>query len=283
MLLKMENILKTYGDFTMNCSLELQPGYITGLIGPNGAGKTTVFKSALGLISLDQGAVTVFGKPFDQLSLKDKQDMGVVLADSGFSGYLTIQNIARVMKNLYQLFDQDRFIKKCRESGLPLNKKVKDMSAGMKARVKVLAAMSHEARLLILDEPTAGLDVLAREELLDTIREYMEPGDRSILISSHISTDLEQLCDDLYLIDNGTIVLHEETDVLLGSYGLLKATEEQYSQLDKSYILCRKKEAYGYRLLTDKISYYRENKPEIVMEKGSVDEVITMMIRGERL
>jgi len=283
MLLKMENILKTYGDFTMNCSLELQPGYITGLIGPNGAGKTTVFKSALGLISLDQGAVTVFGKPFDQLSLKDKQDMGVVLADSGFSGYLTIQDIARVMKNLYQLFDQDRFIKKCRECGLPLNKKVKDMSAGMKARVKVLAAMSHEARLLILDEPTAGLDVLAREELLDTIREYMEPGDRSILISSHISTDLEQLCDDLYLIDNGTIVLHEETDVLLGSYGLLKATEEQYSQLDKSYILCRKKEAYGYRLLTDKISYYRENKPEIVMEKGSVDEVITMMIRGERL
>ncbi len=283
MLLKMENVQKTYGDFTMNCSLELQPGYITGLIGPNGAGKTTVFKSALGLISLDQGAVTVFGKPFDQLSLKDKQDMGVVLADSGFSGYLTIQDIARVMKNLYQLFDQDLFIKKCRESGLPLKKRVKDMSAGMKARVKVLAAMSHEARLLILDEPTAGLDVLAREELLDTIREYMEPGDRSVLISSHISTDLEQLCDDLYLIDNGTIVLHEETDVLLGSYGLLKATEEQYSELDKSYILCRKKEAYGYRLLTDKISYYRENKPEIVMEKGSVDEVITMMIRGERL
>ncbi|RFZ76150.1 ABC transporter ATP-binding protein [Lacrimispora amygdalina] len=282
-MLKMENIQKTYGDFTMNCSLELQPGYITGLIGPNGAGKTTVFKSALGLISLDQGAVTVFGKPFDQLSLKDKQDMGVVLADSGFSGYLTIQDIARVMKNLYQLFDQDLFIKKCRESGLPLKKRVKDMSAGMKARVKVLAAMSHEARLLILDEPTAGLDVLAREELLDTIREYMEPGDRSVLISSHISTDLEQLCDDLYLIDNGTIVLHEETDVLLGSYGLLKATEEQYSELDKSYILCRKKEAYGYRLLTDKISYYRENKPEIVMEKGSVDEVITMMIRGERL
>ena len=283
MLLKMENIQKTYGDFTLNCSLELQPGYITGLIGPNGAGKTTVFKSALGLISLDQGAVTVFGKPFDQLSLKEKQDMGVVLADSGFSGYLTIQDIARIMKNMYQSFDQDRFMKKCRESGLPLNKRVKDMSAGMKAKVKILTAMSHEARLLILDEPTAGLDVLAREELLDAIREYMEPGDRSILISSHISTDLEQLCDDLYLIHNGMIVLHEETDVLLGSYGLLKATEEQYLELDKSYILCRKKEAYGYRLLTDKISYYRENKPEIVMEKGSVDEVITMMIRGERL
>lgn len=283
MLLEMENIQKTYGDFTLNCSLKLEPGYITGLIGPNGAGKTTLFKSALGLISLDQGKVTVFEKPFDQLSPKDRQNMGVVLAESGFSGYLTIQDITRIMKNLYQSFDQERFIKKCRESGLPLNKRVKDLSAGMKGKVKVLAAMSHEARLLILDEPTAGLDVLAREELLDTIREYMEPGDRSILISSHISTDLEQLCDDLYLIDHGNIVLHEETDVLLGSYGLLKVTEEQDRKLDKRYILRRKKEAYGYRLLTDKISFYRENQPEIIMEKGSVDEVITMMIRGERL
>ena len=283
MLLEMENIQKTYGDFTLNCSLKLQSGYITGLIGTNGAGKTTLFKSALGLITLDQGEVKIFDKPFSELSPKDRQDMGVVLADSGFSGYLTIQDIAKIMKNMYQLFDQDRFFKKCREAGLPLNKRGKDLSAGMKARVRVLAAMSHEARLLILDEPTAGLDVLAREELLDSIREYMEPGDRSILISSHISTDLEQLCDDLYLIDHGNIVLHEETDVLLGSYGLLKVTEEQEQKLDKRYILRRKKEAYGYRLLTDKIGFYRESQPEFVMEKGSVDEVITMMIRGERL
>ena len=283
MLLEMENIQKTYGDFTLNCSLKLQPGYITGLIGTNGAGKTTLFKSALGLITLDQGEVKIFDKPYSQLTLMERQDMGVVLADSGFSGYLTIQDIAKIMKNMYQLFDQDRFLKKCRESGLPLNKRGKDLSAGMKAKVRVLAAMSHEAKLLILDEPTAGLDVLAREELLDSIREYMEPGDRSILISSHISTDLEQLCDDLYLIDHGNIVLHEETDVLLGSYGLLKVTEEQEQKLDKRYILRRKKEAYGYRLLTDKIGFYRESQPEIVMEKGSVDEVITMMIRGERL
>ncbi|MDK2965427.1 MAG: type transport system ATP-binding protein [Lacrimispora sp.] len=283
MLLKLENIQKTYGDFTLNCSLDLQPGYITGLIGPNGAGKTTVFKSALGLITLDEGTVSIFGKPINQLSLRERQDMGVVLADSGFSGYLTVQDITRIMKSLYQSFDSEWFINKCRESGLPLGKRMKEFSTGMKARVKVLAAMSHKARLLILDEPTAGLDVLAREELLDTIREYMEPGDRSILISSHISTDLEQLCDDLYLINEGAIVLHEETDALLGGYGLLKVTQEQYQNLDKKYIIRQKKDTFGYRLLTDKIQYYRDNQPEIIMEKGSVDEVITMMIRGERL
>lgn len=283
MLLQLKNVQKTYGDFRLDCSLDLKPGYITGLIGQNGAGKTTIFKSALGLISIDGGTITVLGKSLNQLSIEDRQDIGVVLSDSGFSGYLTIRDIIRIMNQLYESFDPEEFVKKCKASGLPLDKQLKEFSAGMKARVKVLAAMSHNARLLILDEPTAGLDVLAREELLDSIREYMEAGDKSILISSHISTDLEHLCDDLYFIDQGKMVLHEETDVLLGSYGLLKVTEEQYKTLDKKHILCRKKEPYGYRILTNQIGFYRENEPGLVMEKGSVDEVITMMLRGERL
>lgn len=144
-------------------------------------------------------------------------------------------------------------------------------------------ALSHEARLLILDEPTAGLDVLAREEILDLLREYMIPGDRSILISSHISSDLEGLCDDLYLINQGQILLHEETDVLLGDYGLLKVTEEQYQTLDRSRLLRRKRESFGYRLLTNQKRFYLENAPELTMEKGSIDEVMTMMIRGEAI
>ena len=283
MLLQLKNVQKTYGDFTLDCSLDLQPGYITGLIGQNGAGKTTIFKTALGLISIDSGTITVLGKSLDQLSIEERQNIGVVLADSGFSGYLTVRDIIRIMDHLYESFDPEEFIKKCKASSLPLDKQLKEFSAGMKARVKVLAAMSHNARLLILDEPTAGLDVLAREELLDSIREYMEAGDKSILISSHISTDLEHLCDDLYFIDHGKMVLHEDTDVLLGSYGLLKVTAEQYETLDKKHILCRKKESYGYRVLTNEIGFYRENEPALIMEKGSVDEVITMMLRGERL
>lgn len=133
-----------------------------------------------------------------------------------------------------------------------------------------------------IDEPTAGLDVLARDEMLTMLREYMETEGRSILISSHISSDLEDFCDDIYMIDDGNIVMHEETDTLLNEYGLLKVSEEQYEKLDKSYIIRSKKENFGYSCLTNEKQFYEENYPDVVIEKGSIDELIMMMIRGER-
>ena len=137
-------------------------------------------------------------------------------------------------------------------------------------------------KLLILDEPTAGLDVIARDELLELLREFMEKEeDRAILISSHISSDLETLCDDLYMIHDGKIILHEDTDVLLGDYALLKLDDTQYHTLDKQYLLRSKKESFGYSCLTDQKQYYIENYPNITIEKGTIDAVITMMIRGE--
>lgn len=135
-----------------------------------------------------------------------------------------------------------------------------------------------------IDEPTTGLDVLAREDLLSMLREYMEENEnRTILISSHISTDLEGLCDDLYMIDNGKVVLHEEIDTLLGQYGLLKISSEQYDTLDKNYLLRKKRESWGYACLTNQKQFYLENYPSYTMEKGSIDEVITMMIKGEKI
>ena len=145
-----------------------------------------------------------------------------------------------------------------------------------------MAAITHGAKLLLLDEPTAGLDVIARDELLDMLRTYMEQDGRAILVSSHISSDLEGLCDDIYMIDNGKIVLYEETDVLLDTYGVLKVTKEQYEKLDHTHILRHKKEEFGYSCLTDQRQFYQENYPEIAIEKGTIDELIMMMIRGER-
>ena len=211
----------------------------------------------------------------------DKEKIGVVLADSGFSGYLTIKDLIPILDNMYEKFDKNDFIKKCKNFSLPLDKKIKDFSTGMKRKLQVLAAVSHEAEVLILDEPTAGLDVVARDELLNLLREYMEKGDRSILISSHISADLEGFCDDIFMIDDGKIVMHEETDVLLSDYALLKVTNQQYQMLDKKYILRYRKENYGYSCLTNQKQFYLENYPDITVEKGNIDEVIMMMIRGE--
>lgn len=144
-------------------------------------------------------------------------------------------------------------------------------------------ALSHDAQFLILDEPTAGLDVLARDELLDVLRKYMEEDEsRSILISSHISSDLEGLCDDLYMIHNGHVIMHEETDVLLSDYAILKLDQNQYQKLDRQYILRIKKEPFGYSCLTNQKQYYLDNYPSIVVEKGNIDDVIMLMIKGEK-
>lgn len=282
-MLKIEHLKKHYDKFLLDCSLEVKSGLVTGLIGQNGAGKSTTFKAILGLISIDGGSVTIFGKDVKNFTPEDKENLGVVLSDSGFSGYLTIKDIIPVLKNLYHNFDYPFFAEQTQRFQLPLDKKIKDFSTGMKAKLKVLVAISHSAKMLILDEPTAGLDVIARDELLEMLREFMEKDEeRSILISSHISSDLESLCDDLYMIHEGKIILHEDTDVLLSDYALLKVDAKQYDNLDKQFVMRSKQEPYGYSCLTNQKQYYIDNYPKIAIEKGTIDEVITMMIRGQK-
>lgn len=280
-MLKIDHLQKQYGNFSLDCSLEVKAGCITGLIGQNGAGKSTTFKSALGLITKDGGRITLLGKDIENFTARDREDLGVVLSDSGFSGYLTPRDYIPVLKQMYHNFQEDYLTEHLHKLNLPLDKKIKEFSTGMKAKFKVLTALSHQARLLILDEPTAGLDVVARDEILEMLRNYMEAEEeRAILISSHISSDLETLCDDIYMIHNGQIVLHEDTDVLLADYALLKVDEQQYQELDSPYILKVKKEPYGYSCLTCQKQYFKENYPQIVMENGSIDKIIVTMIGG---
>ena len=283
-MLKMEHVRKNYESFSLNCSLEVKSGYVTGLIGKNGAGKSTVFKMILGLIAKDSGTIRLFDKEIQTLNDKEKQQLGVILSDSGVSGYLTIHDIIPILDHLYEHFDKSFFVKQIQRFRLPQNQKIKEFSTGMKAKLKILTAISHHAKFLLLDEPTAGLDVTARDELLDMLREFMEQDEsRSILISSHISTDLEPLCDDFYMIDEGKIIFHEDTDILLSDYALLKVTPQQYTNMDKRYILKYKKETYGYNCLTNQKQYYLENEPNIAVENGTIDDVITMMSGGAEI
>ena len=282
-MLKIDHLKKNYDNFSLDCSLELMPGCVTGLIGQNGAGKSTTFKAILGLISTDGGNITILGKDRKDFTAKDKENLGVVLSDTGFSGYLKIKDIIPILQNMYSKFDKSFFIEQLKRFQLPADQQIKEFSTGMKAKLKVLVAVSHDAKLLLLDEPTAGLDVIARDEVLEMLREFLEKDDnRSILISSHISSDLESLCDDLYMIHDGKMILHEDTDVLLSDYALLKMDAEQYHKLDKRFILRSRKETYGYSCLTNQKQYYMENFPRLVIEKGGIDEVITMMIRGNK-
>ncbi len=280
-MLRLSKVKKEYKGFQLDCTLEVQEGCVTGLIGKNGAGKSTTFKAILGLISTDGGSIEIFGKPVSEMKIRDREDIGVVMSDSGFSGYLTVRDLIPVLKSMYTNFQEEEFRRQCEKFRIPTDKKIKEFSTGMKRKLQVLAAITHEAKLLILDEPTAGLDVVARDKLLDMLRTYMEQEGRAILISSHISGDLEGICDDIYMIDEGKIVLYEETDVLLDRYGILKVTKEQYEELDQEYILRCKKEEFGYSCMTSQRQFYQENYPQITVEKGNIDELIMMMVRGE--
>lgn len=282
MLLRLNGVKKQYGNFQLDCSLQVKEGCVTGIIGANGAGKSTTFKAILGLIRVDGGEVEVLGKNGRKLNAADKQQIGVVLADQTFNEVLTIKDVLPVMGAMYPKFRKEEFRRKCEKYSLPFNKPLREFSTGMRAKFKLLAAMSYEARLLILDEPTAGLDAVVRSEVLDEMREYMEQDGRAILVSSHISSDLEGLCDDLYFIHGGKMLFHEDTDKILSDYAVLKVSEEQYRKLDQCYIMYRQKRPFGYELLTREKQFYLDHYPEIVVEKGSIDEVLLMMEKGEK-
>ena len=280
MLLKIDGLKKNYKDFSLDCSLQIKKGNVTGVIGANGAGKTTTFKAILGLIFTDGGSIEILGKDISKITKEDKMQIGTVLAETGFSTQLKVKDIIGIMKAMYPKFDEERFLKKCEYYKIPVNKLIKEFSTGTRAKLRILTAMSYEARLLILDEPTLGLDYMTRNEIIDEMRDFMENEENGILLSSHISSDLEGICDDLYFLHEGKIKLHEDTDKILSDYGVLKVSREQHKQLDEKHILFKIQTEYGFEALTNEKQYYADNYPDYVIEKGSVDQVIRFITKG---
>ena len=282
-MIVVKDLKKEYKDFELNISMEIPAGCVTGIIGQNGAGKSTTIKSILGLVRPDGGTIEIMGKDSREMKAADKEQIGTALADSGFCSEFHLEDVIKILKSMYHDFDEAFFRKQCKEQKLPMDKSLKSFSTGMKAKVRVLTAMSHKAKILILDEPTSGLDVIARNEVLDLIRDYLEEDpERSVLISSHISTDLESICDDVYFIHDGKVILHEDTDTILGQYGILKVSEEDYEKLDKQYLIGVRKDSFGYTCLTSEKMYYTENYPGIVIENGNIDEMIVLILSEKR-
>lgn len=276
-MIQINDLQKKYKGFELNVSLTIPEGTVTGLIGKNGAGKSTTIKSILGLVKPDGGSIKVLS----DAPGKNMESIGVVLSDSGFSMMLTIKDVIRILRASYKDFEEKRFCEFCSRQSLPMDKPIKEFSSGMKAKLKVISAISHNAKLLILDEPTTGLDVLARNDVLDLLRDYMaESPERSILISSHISSDLEGLCDDIYMIDRGRIIMHEDTDTLLGRYGILKMTEKEYEEIDKQYITVTQKDRMNVTCLTNEKQFYLDNYPKMVIENSSIDDIIVLTLGG---
>lgn len=281
-LITCQNVKKNYPDFTLCADIDIMPGQITGLVGCNGAGKSTLFKLMLGLIKADDGKIQVLSQDIANLPVSVKEQFGCVFSDSGFQQDFTAADVEKILAASYSGFDPDFYHRLLKQLDLPADKKLKDFSTGMLARFRMMAAISHKPNLLFLDEPTAGLDVIARDEILDLVREFMEAPDHSVLISSHNARDLESLCDDFYFIDHGKILLHETMDELLSSYAILKADDKTANEIGDEAVLARLARPYGWDLLISSRQYIQENWPEAELEKSSVDDLIEIMVLGEK-
>jgi len=247
--LEIKDLTKEYKGFKLdNLSLTLPTGCIMGLIGENGAGKSTTINSILGLKKYDHGTIKVLGQ---DMNAELKQDIGVVLDEVGIPQALNIKNVRSVMKNIYSNWDDKAFGDYVKKFSLPDNKKFSDFSKGMKMKLAIAIALSHNAKLLILDEPTSGLDPIVRDEIIDILNDFTRDEGHSILISSHIVSDLEKLCDYIAFLHKGKLMLCEEKDVLLERYRFINATEEQLSKLDPDAIKGKKTCKFSTEAIVD--------------------------------
>lgn len=264
--IEIRGLTKSYGDFTLDhLDLTLPQGTIMGLIGENGAGKSTTIKLILGMLKRDSGTITLLGKDNRENLRLTKEDIGVVLDDVGISECLTPVQVGKIMRLTFSNWDQAAYDGYLKAFNLSENKKFKDFSRGMKMKLGIAVALSHHAKLLILDEATSGLDPVVRDEILDIFCEFTRDETHSILISSHIVSDLEKICDYIAFLHKGKLILCEEKDALKDKYAIIHCTEEQLAMLDSSIIVGSKRSAYGIEALVK-----RDGLP-VGMEKSPVD------------
>lgn len=264
--IEIKNLTKKFKGFALdNVSISLPTGCIIGLIGENGAGKSTVIKSILGIIHPDSGEINIFGK---EPTAEMKNDIGVVLDEIGIPMQFNIKNVDSIMKNVFTNWNSDVFYDYIKKFNLPDKKAFKTFSKGMKMKLGIAVALSHDAKLLILDEPTSGLDPLVRDEIIDIFNDFTRDETHSILISSHIVSDLEKICDYITFIHNGKITLCEEKDILLEKYGFINTSEEVLVGLDKSAVKGKKSHKFGTEavIVRDKVPSSFDVKPVTIEE-----------------
>lgn len=281
-LITVDNIVKKYKNFTLDkVSFELESGHIYGFVGENGSGKSTTMKAISSLINLDEGHVLINGKESQDLEPEEREKLGFTLDEICLPDNLKIRLINNILKNAFENWDETLFFKYLTTFNIDVNKKIKELSKGMKAKFNIIISLCHGANILILDEPMNGLDPVARDEFCTLLNDYIEEGDnRTILISSHIISDLEKICTDFIFIHNGKIILNESKKVIDSSFLKLTLSEDEFDAFDKFKIVRFKKMGGNYDVL---ISNSEENKNIPNVEKASAEDILIFLIKGKTL
>ena len=282
-ILEIKNLSKKYEGFSLKgINLELPKGTIMGLIGENGAGKSTTIKLILNIIQKEEGEIRIFGLDYQNQEKKIKEEIGVVLDDSFLSEYLNARDIHKIMKNFYKNWDETMFFHVLEKFKLPLDKMIKEFSSGMKMKLKIATAISHQPKLLILDEPTSGLDPVTRNEILDIFQEFIQEEENSILVSSHITSDLEYIADYITFMKEGEIVFTKTRDDLLENYGIVKCSEEDFTRIDKTDFIKYKKNRYEYEVLIENKTKFKKKYEIAIIEKPTIENIMLIYSKGEK-
>lgn len=285
----MENAIEVKGltkkrdtFFLNNVNLTVPKGYIVGLIGENGAGKSTTIKAILNLIHKDSGTIKIFGQDYQQHEKEVKQQIGVIFDDCHFPKQLTAKDLNLILKNIYSNWDTNLYHDYLNQFKLPLNKPIKDLSRGMKMKLSLATALSHRPKLLILDEPTSGLDPIVRNEILDIFLDFIQDEEHSVLISSHITSDLEKIADYITFIHEGEIVFSDSKDHLLYDYGLIKCQEKDFCSIDPEDIVNYKKHPYHMEVLIKNKRKLENKYKALTMDSVSIEDLMLLHIGGRK-
>lgn len=274
--LEIKNLTKSYPGFVLdNLNLTLPKGCIMGLIGKNGAGKTTTIKLILDIIHKDSGNITILGRDNEDNLKLTKEDIGVVMDEVGIPECLTIKQVGKVMKHTFQHWDNTEYTRLVEKFSLPDNKQFKEFSRGMKMKLGIAIALSHNSKLLILDEATSGLDPVIRDEILEIFNNFTRNENHAILISSHIVSDLEKLCDYIAFLHNGKLLLCEEKDQLLWEYGLIHCTADQLQSLPTDVIKYKKENPYGVEAMVKRTAV----PSDMSISPISIEELFVFMVK----
>lgn len=280
--LTITGLTKKYSNFVLdNISFSIPSGSIVGLIGENGAGKSTTINSILGLIKKDSGKITVLGHDIDTFDCAVKEKIGVVFDGSNFSEELTPAKLSKVLRDIYSSWEQSYFNRLLDQLNIPATKKIKTFSKGMKMKLSIAVAFAHHPQLLILDEATSGLDPIVRDDILDMFLEFVQDEEHSILVSSHITSDLEKVADYIVFIHAGKIIFCESKDELLEHYGIIKCGAAQFDAIDKNDIVTYRKQDYEWQVLVANREKVAKKYPKAMVIPATIDEIMLLYVKGE--
>ncbi len=282
--LVLKHVSKAYENFQLkDISFTLPEGTIMGIIGENGAGKSTIINCIMDLVKRDSGEITILGQQMDKDNLTLREDIGLVFDVSDFYDSFHLEQTERILQDIYKNWDHEAFQKYKRQFALPNKKRIKEFSRGMKMKTAIAIALSHKPRLMILDEATSGLDPVMRDEILDVFMDFVQDEHHSILLSSHISSDLEKVADYITFLHNGELVLSSCKDELIYQYGILKCRDADFKQLAQSDIIRYRKLPYETVVLVANREAAAQTYPSCIVERATLDDIMLLYVKGERI